>query len=376
MAVTTKKEALETLITLPNRIKESKGNIFQKKKVFSIKVLSELQAYSNTTQDPASFLEDGRISRFIFKGRITDPNMAHEKYLDDPCDPAIVGTNAARILESLHTNIVVNKDDFNANVGIGDIIFGELEPGDNNKIYDLQFVNLKRVRDIFFGNNGEEKVERCQKLSSLRSKELVLMIDLQREPPPLVDPGPLDVIRGNITNPNNIQLIYWYSGVPAATFGENYVTGIITSGRIGDNKVVIVGESNTNYQSLESEATTAFEANEWGPPSSTILGGWSGGGEGAGAHLQARGASFFDRIILADPFPYWQLTTATFDSSTEMLYNIDNWDEEEYENIESQFETLANSITNAGGSVMVVPTVAGSTSHFQILEEALDATIR
>ena len=375
--ITTKNQALELLVTLPNRIKQSKANIFQKKKVFKIKVLSSPVGYSgprNETDSSKDITTVGRDSVYLFKGRILDRNMAHEKYLEDPCDPAIAGSTAASVLQSLHSNIIVHKDAEMPMFDVGDIVFAELEPGDNNNIYDLQFMTLKRVRDVFPFNNGESIVEKCTSIADNFVDDLQLMVSFGTDPVE-VPSEEYDVLRGEITNPNNIQLIYWYSGVPAETYGKAYVTGEIRRGLIGNNKVIIVGENNSNYQTLENEATTAFEANGWGPPTSTILGGWSGGGNGAGSHLQARGASSFDRVILADPYPYYTLTTAAFDSNTEMLYNINNWDPSSYPTIGDDFERLVNSINGSGGTVRVVPLVEGSTSHFQILTDALSTTI-
>ena len=113
--ITTKKEALETLITLPNRQKQRRANIFQKKKVFQVKVLTPLSAFSGpaTSQEandnPEILSNVGVDSQYLFKGRIIDNKMAHVSYLEDPCDSSIFSSTQATAYISMHTNFILSK---------------------------------------------------------------------------------------------------------------------------------------------------------------------------------------------------------------------------------------------------------------------------
>ena len=146
--ITTKKEALETLIILPNRQKQRRANIFQKKKVFQVKVRTPLSAFSGpaTSQEandnPEILSNVGVDSQYLFKGRIIDNKMAHVSYLEDPCDSSIFSSTQAEAFISMHTNFILLKINDLPNIGVGDIVFVELEPGQNNAPYDLQFARI------------------------------------------------------------------------------------------------------------------------------------------------------------------------------------------------------------------------------------------
>ena len=375
--ITTKNEGFQYLATLPNRIREKTANIFSKKKVFQFKVLSPLVPYSGpatSTDDPEKLDDKAVDSKYIFKGRIIDEKMAHESYLSDPCDRSIIGTKAGQILTSMHCNIIVDKVGRMPALKVGDTVFAELEAGGIDKLYDLQFVKMKRIKDIFPSNDKREQLDNCQKLGDFFAGFTDFLGDSGIEPVALSD-GPIDALVGEITDPNNVELIYWYAGVPAGTYGKNYVVAEIQSLTIGTNKLVVVGEAKDNYANMEAEARTIYEDNNWSyPPSSTVLAGWSGGGEGLAAHLLAKGASSFTRIELADPYPGYLLYGAQFDSNTRMIYRKENWLKNNAidKNVSTQFDSLIPKIEQAGGSNSVQePSNGDATSHFSILRTML-----
>tara|TARA_A100001515_G_scaffold125800_1_gene110732 strand:- start:4598 stop:5782 length:1185 start_codon:yes stop_codon:yes gene_type:complete len=162
--ITTKKESSDWLFLSPHIFKQEKANIFQNKTTFKVRVLSELVQYSgpSTQEDDSNNIEiNGVGTKYLFKGRILDRNMAHEKYLEDPCDPSIAGSEGAQVLASLHTNIIVSSNQGIPNISVGDIVFGELDAGQNGSIYDLQFAEMSNISDVFFFPSSEEKIERC-----------------------------------------------------------------------------------------------------------------------------------------------------------------------------------------------------------------------
>ena len=162
--ITTKKESSDWLFLSPHIFKQEKANIFQNKTTFKVRVLSELVQYSgpSTQEDDSNDIEiNGVGTKFLFKGRILDRNMAHEKYLEDPCDPSIAGSEGAQVLASLHTNIIVSSNQGIPNISVGDIVFGELDAGQNGSIYDLQFAEMSNISDVFFFPSSGEKIERC-----------------------------------------------------------------------------------------------------------------------------------------------------------------------------------------------------------------------
>jgi len=162
--ITTKKESSDWLFLSPHIFKQEKANIFQNKTTFKVRVLSELVQYSgpSTQEDDSNNIEiNGVGTKYLFKGRILDRNMAHEKYLEDPCDPSIAGSEGAQVLASLHTNIIVSSNQGIPNISVGDIVFGELDAGQNGSIYDLQFAEMSNISDIFSFPSSGEKIERC-----------------------------------------------------------------------------------------------------------------------------------------------------------------------------------------------------------------------
>ena len=164
--ITTIQESFEFLLNSPSRLKEEAANIFQNKTTFKIRVLSNPVPYSGpaTVTDDTELIDDqGTDSKYIFKGRILDSNMAHEKFLQDPCDRSITSTPAADIFASLHCNVILSKAGGRPQISAGDIIFGEADSGENS-LYDLQFLQMSSISDVFQSSDAQQKIDNCIKV--------------------------------------------------------------------------------------------------------------------------------------------------------------------------------------------------------------------
>ena len=87
---------------------------------------------------------------------------------------------------------------------------------------------------------------------------------------------------------------------------------------------------------------------------------------------QDRGVDFFNKIVIADPYPYWPFIEQFYGPNTEMKYNLSNWASAgDYETvIAPSLENLEITINNAGGIASAV-----SLSHEEILIDMLNTTI-
>ena len=160
---------LKKYITEPGLVFEgffrqvSSYSVFQNKSEFKVKVLTNPIPYTGPdpdieTGDP---LSDQKSQKYWFKGRILDPNMAHEKFLPDPCDNTIAADpEYAQALTSLHATIFAEAE---PDCKIGDIILAFAGPGDNNKIYNLQHMKWIKTETK---NSGPLVIgQECFKLS-------------------------------------------------------------------------------------------------------------------------------------------------------------------------------------------------------------------
>ena len=160
---------LKKYITEPGLVFEgffrqvSSYSVFQNKSEFKVKVLTNPIPYTGPdpdieTGDP---LSDQKSQKYWFKGRILDPNMAHEKFLPDPCDNTIAADpEYAQALTSLHATIFAETE---PDCKIGDIILAFAGPGDNNKIYNLQ--HMKWIKTETKNLGGLVIGQECFKLS-------------------------------------------------------------------------------------------------------------------------------------------------------------------------------------------------------------------
>jgi len=163
------REAFENLFTLPKR----KGalNIFQGKTEFRAQVLTHPVPYAGpakATDDPETLkILEGIPSKFLFMCRILDDQMAHNKFLTDPClQSTTVYVEDTALLTSLHTRATLSTADVVKPLQPGDIIYVTADPGDNNMPYDLQNVAFSRV-DTSFGGQSAKLTEACQALADL-----------------------------------------------------------------------------------------------------------------------------------------------------------------------------------------------------------------
>ena len=166
--ITTNSEMFSSLLRTPFSVKQENINLFQNKNVFQVRILTALEAYSGPAtevDDPSSIDDSNVASKYLFKGRILDRNMAHQKFLQDPCDESVADDpdSVARLVQLHSTIILSDTGDFN-DLQIGDIIFAEASPGDNNNLYDLQNLTFVGVHTKFGATSKEAAVESCPNL--------------------------------------------------------------------------------------------------------------------------------------------------------------------------------------------------------------------
>ena len=169
--ITTNSEMFSNLLRTPFSLKDQTLNLFGNKSVFQVRILTKPEAYSgpaSVREDPSPVTNDNVASKYLFKGRILDRNMAHQKFLQDPCDESVADDPAAvaRLVQLHSTIILTDTGDFD-DLQIGDIIYAEASPGDNNNLYDLQNLTFVGVHTKFGAASNKAAVESCPNLASL-----------------------------------------------------------------------------------------------------------------------------------------------------------------------------------------------------------------
>tara|TARA_A100001515_G_scaffold21819_1_gene16569 strand:- start:3422 stop:4609 length:1188 start_codon:yes stop_codon:yes gene_type:complete len=174
MSVTTPSEALDWLLNSSKNLLDDVTSVFQNKTSFKIRVLTEPYplagpATLSDSEDSKSLSEEGVESKFVFKGRILDREMAHQKFLEDPCDTSVYGGDKTKLalLINNHSTIILNVASNLAGFSVGDIIVGEAEPGDNNTLYDLQILTMTEISDIFKDSDTGTKFSDCSVLGDI-----------------------------------------------------------------------------------------------------------------------------------------------------------------------------------------------------------------
>ena len=169
--ITTNSEMFSNLLRTPFSLKDQTLNLFGNKSVFQVRILTKPEAYSGPAAvrgESSSVTNDTVASKYLFKGRILDRDMAHQKFLQDPCDESVADDPAAvaRLVQLHSTIILTDTGDFD-DLQIGDIIYAEAGPGDNNNLYDLQNLTFVGVHTKFGAASNEAAVEDCPNLGQL-----------------------------------------------------------------------------------------------------------------------------------------------------------------------------------------------------------------
>jgi hypothetical protein len=163
MEITTKKEFVEQLVNSPNDLEEFKTNVFQNQTSFKIKILSEPARFSVDTNNTLTVTDNGPANHLVYKGRILDNSMAHQKFLADPCDSSIASNPQLwSALTSLHINVVFTNIGDGENLPVGSVVLAEIEPGSSNNLFDLQTMNLTAVELVKTENNLQDALFDCE----------------------------------------------------------------------------------------------------------------------------------------------------------------------------------------------------------------------
>jgi hypothetical protein len=167
----TNREALQTLIATQNEeVDEKDSSVFQNDNSFRFKVMSSPAPYSGpatANQDPELLNQTNIDSKYLFTGRILNPGMPHQKFLEDPCNESVSpDAGAGSRLYALHTKVRFSKAGEMPQFQPGDIIESEMLAGGLTNLYDLQFCDMTGVKDIF-QNQQISKAGACAKLGNL-----------------------------------------------------------------------------------------------------------------------------------------------------------------------------------------------------------------
>lgn len=167
----TNREAFQKLIATQNEeVDEKDSSVFQNENSFRMKVMSSPAPYSGpatANQDPELLNQTNIDSKYLFTARILDRGMAHEKFLEDPCNESVSpNAGAGSRLYALHTKVRLSHGGQMPQFQPGDIIESEMLAGDTRNLYDLQFCDMSGVKDVF-QNQQISKAGACAKLGNL-----------------------------------------------------------------------------------------------------------------------------------------------------------------------------------------------------------------
>ena len=127
--------------------KGSQFNIFGRKSTFQARVLTTPRRLTAEESAAVGQGKSGAGFHYMAMVRIIDPRMAHENYLDDPCELATSDPVRATHLRCLHTRIVIPPPRGGEHMPeVNDIVDIVLEPaGHGSAPYNLQTAQSLKV---------------------------------------------------------------------------------------------------------------------------------------------------------------------------------------------------------------------------------------
>lgn len=391
--MSTLQESLDLFFNFSNRLRNTKKNIFQKNKLYRIMIVSSPTYYDSevSISDGSVFLKrsaSGKSSAMyaVFKGRILDNKMAHQKFLKMPDDSSIAEPSKSQsILRSLHIDVLVSLEKNQDIPSEGDVVFGYLEPGTSNNIYSLQSMKIEKkvekssvqIRtpnrnypsprvEVFFGdawkNSGAKTLE--DSVFTLTGETYTPTVN-----PLFFSPKQKD----------DVHLIFFYAGIPSEKYGKQFIEDqILPTLNLPDDVLLIVGDYDENIVDMYAAANLVNDE-ELLNISKTSIVGWSGGIQGVINQLNAiksEGRSVnddIDDVLLIDPDPARIVSLGSnsdiYPDSTTMEYIPNVWPT----NLSQYFPQAGDIIRKAGGSADDVSGdfTGNPQAHFYILADRL-----
>tara|TARA_R110000824_G_scaffold363947_2_gene552292 strand:- start:1729 stop:2877 length:1149 start_codon:yes stop_codon:yes gene_type:complete len=116
-------------------------NAFQNTNEYRVIALTKPVRYSGPAPSGTS---SDVASKYWFVGRILDKGMSHYNFLENPCAQSV---SSSRMLQYLHTKVVLSTSGEEPDFTAGDAIYATIEPGSADILYGLQFMKFVRVDD-------------------------------------------------------------------------------------------------------------------------------------------------------------------------------------------------------------------------------------
>jgi len=153
------REAWEALVSA---IGTTEKDLYGNQNNYRAKIITPPFAFSGPaaiSDDPAEMTTEGGSSKWVCFVRFEDPNMPHQKFLDDPCDQSTTPDPASTaLLTALHTKMIISLDEDAPAVQFGDHVFCDVGAGDNNMKYDIQFSQFTGIENKY---DGQPELTTC-----------------------------------------------------------------------------------------------------------------------------------------------------------------------------------------------------------------------
>ena len=146
----------------------SKYNYYGNNNIFKAQIISTPRGIAGEAALAVGGGKDAQnpAGLYICNVRFIEPNMAHRKFINDPCDVAIAADTAAVTqLNALHTRVTIPLQAGEVLPGQNDVIEVALEAGTNNAPFDLQIAKYIKISEINTAASNQPEEAGCVDLS-------------------------------------------------------------------------------------------------------------------------------------------------------------------------------------------------------------------